>query len=155
MGSRLVPSGCCPCFIVHKSAKNKHQEYIMVLSWRFSSVRGISVLDWSTVCEPFLVLSPRERTAAGWREWSWKGGWVEQELVGCPKLYCWSSAELCFVLQVFFIESVCNDPTVVATNVMVSMEAACFVFPRVGFSTCAQLVSYQKTTDILPDSVEG
>lgn len=38
------------------------------------------------------------------------------------------SGELCFASQVFFIESVCNDPTVVATNVMVSMEMSCFYF---------------------------
>lgn len=54
---------------------------------------------------------------------------MSKELVGCYKPFWWLSVELCFASQVFFIESVCNDPTVVASNVMVSMEVSCFCFP--------------------------
>lgn len=45
-----------------------------------------------------------------------------KELVESYKPCWWLPAELCFASQVFFIESVCNDPNVVATNVMVSVE---------------------------------
>lgn len=54
---------------------------------------------------------------------------MSKELVECYKPYCWPSGELCFASQVFFIESVCDDPTVVATNVRVSVEVSCSCFP--------------------------
>lgn len=61
------------------------------------------------------------------------GGWVEQGAGSVLQtLFWWLSAELCFASQVFFIESVCNDPNVVATNVMVSVElvgVSFFCFP--------------------------
>lgn len=68
----------------------------------------------------------------GRKQWEWGRGralWLNRKEVGlskelpeCYKPPWWLSAELSFASQVFFIESVCNDPNVVATNVMVSVE---------------------------------
>lgn len=80
-------------------------------------------------------------------------GWVEQELAECPKPYCWLSAELCCALQVFFIESVCNDPNVVATNVMVRVKATCFCFLLGRIFHLCPIGFFSK--DILPDSAKG
>lgn len=67
--------------------------------------------------------------------WSNRGEFgLSKELVVCYKCYCWLSVELRFASQVFFIESVCNDPTVVASNVRVSVEVSSFCFPSLSLS---------------------
>lgn len=99
MGSRLVPSGFDKKY---ETSLVPNSELWRRKGWEWDSGRSLQ--------------SRREEVG------------LSKELVECYKPYCWSSGELCLALQVFFIESVCNDPTVVASNVMVSMETFCFCF---------------------------